>query len=447
MKMRVTMVLFFIVVAGGTGNPNERLLWSNASLGDGLQESSYDVVVPATGLLSIEAVSLSFSPRLLLISPNGAPLQGEYNPRSATISAFVVEPGQYTVSISAPLGFLIDDESAEGHGQYLLMADIIAPAATLQEGLPQNRQLTAEDPLFRAETYVNWYRYVLPESGRALLQLQSREFDTALTVYYADGTQDYNDDYNDSTDSGLRVQGEPRSQILVGATSFASGSTGAYSLTAEELAVPVGVGTYQQNKLLEKPGEYSFELGNTEHSFRVQLEAGERLEVLMESDDFDSYLELSGPDGSYWSDDDGGGNLNALLAMTAQTDGVHELTARRFGLSEALGFYTLTLAEPPLLASIFRSTETYSGEPVSVGMDFEAESTFTVEVRSTAFDTVFTLYDPKGAYITEDDDGGEGTNSRLRFSTAHSGTYTVEVRSYGGTEEGEFDVEVFQHQD
>ncbi|MCA1754795.1 MAG: PPC domain-containing protein [Spirochaeta sp.] len=447
MKMRLAMVLFFIVVVGVALNANEQLLWSNATLGDRTQESSYDLVVPATGLLSIEAVSLSFSPRLLLIGPDGASFQGEYNPRSATISAFVVEPGQYTVSISAPLGFLSENDSAEGHGQYLLMADMVAPAATLQEGQPQNRQLTAEAPLIQAKTYVNWYRYVLPESGRALLQLQSREFDTALTVYYADGTQDFNDDYNDSTDSGLRVQGEPGSQIFVGATSFASGSTGAYSLTAEELAVPVGVGTYQPNMLLEKPGEYSFELGNTEHTFQVQLEAGERLEVLMESDDFDSYLELSGPDGNDWSDDDGGGNLNALLAMTAQTGGVYELTARRFGLSGALGFYTLTLAEPPLLESIFRSTETFSGEPVSVGMDFEAGSTFTVEVGSTDFDTILTLYDPKGAYIFEDDDGGEGTNSRLRFSTSHSGTYTVEVKSYGGSEEGEFDIEVFQHQD
>jgi len=447
MKKRVVVVLCFIALAAGAVNASERLLWSSAALGQGAQESSYQLAVPASGLLSVEAVSLSFSPRLLLVGPDGATFQGEYGPRSADLSAYVVEPGQYTLTISAPLGFALGDETADGQGQYLLLAELVTPSAALQTGQPQNQHLSDKAPLFRSETHVNWYSYALPDSGRALLQLQSREFDTVLVVYYPDGTQDFNDDYSDSTDSGLRVQGVPGTQILVGATSFSSGGTGAYTLTAELLTPPVGIAVYQQDMVLEKPGEYAFELGNTEHSFRLRLSAGERLEVLMESDDFDSYLELHGPDGNYWSDDDGGGNLNALLTMTAPVEGIYELKARSFGLGDVLGVYTLTLAEPPLLLSIFRANGAFNGEPVSFGVPLSEGSTFTVEAGSAVIDTVLTLYGPDGAYIAEDDDGGGGTDSRLRFSPSQSGTYTIDVRGYSSIDHGAFVVQVYEHQE
>ncbi len=446
MKKRVVVVLCFIALAVGTVNASERLLWSSATLGQGVQESSYQLAVPAAGLLSIEAVSLSFSPRLLLVGPDGRSVQGEYSPRSAALSSYVVEPGRYTLTISAPLGFPGGGERPEGHGYYLLVADIVAPSAALQDGQPQNAHLSDTAPLFRSETYVNWYQYLLPESGRAFLQLQSRDFDTVLVAFYPDGTQDYNDDYGDSTDSGLRVQGEPGTQVLIGATSFSAGSTGAYALTAQELTAPAGIGLYQPEMFLEKPGEYGFELGGTEHSFRVRLAAGERLEVLMESDDFDSYLELYGPDGNYWSDDDSGGNLNALLTMTAPVEGVYELKARSFGLGDVLGVYTLTLAEPPLLISVFRANGAFNGEPVRFGVPLVEGGTYTLEVGSSAIDTVLTLYGPDGEYIAEDDDGGEGTDSRLRFSPSHSGTYNLEVRGYSTSNHGSFVVQVYEHQ-
>lgn len=447
MKMRVALVLGCIVLAASGLHASERLLWSSDAFGQGATESSYELEVQAAGFLSIEAVSLSFSPRLLLVGPNGDSIQGEYNPRSASIGTFVVEPGQYTLTITTPLAFPRSNESVEGHGQYLLAADLVTPSASLEEGQPQARELSSQDPLFRSETHVDWYSYVMPESGRALLQLQSSGFDTVLVVYYPDGTQDFNDDYSDSTDSGLQVRGAPGTQLLVGATSFSSGSTGAYTLTAEALTPPAGIGIYEPGMMLENPGVYSFELGSSEHSFQFRLAAGERLEVLMESDDLDSYLELLGPDGSYWSDDDGGGNLNALLTMTAPVEGVYELTARSFGLGDVLGVYTLTVAEPPLLLSIFRANGAFSGEPVSFGVPLVEGGTFTVEAGSAVIDTVLTLYGPDGVQIAEDDDGGEGTDSRLRFTAADSGTYTIEVRGYSPADPGAFMVQVYEHRE
>lgn len=66
-----------------------------------------------------------------------------------------------------------------------------------------------------------------------------------------------------------------------------------------------------------------------------------------------------------------------------------------------------------------------------------------VETRTSSFDSYLYLFSPTGASLLEDDDGGTGTNSRIprdRGSLALplTGTYTIEVSSYGTGESGSF---------
>jgi hypothetical protein len=56
-------------------------------------------------------------------------------------------------------------------------------------------------------------------------------------------------------------------------------------------------------------------------------------------------------------------------------------------------------------------------------------------LTSSAFDTYLYLIGPSGTVVTQNDDGGGGTNSRIPPSTGYytlpsSGTYTIEVTSY-----------------
>ena len=75
----------------------------------------------------------------------------------------------------------------------------------------------------------------------------------------------------------------------------------------------------------------------------------------------------------------------------------------------------------------------------------------TITVSSSAFDTYVFLRDPSNNVIKSDDDGGGGTNSRIPYGSGSftlpaglSGTYTIEVSSYGSYGTGNYSVTMTQ---
>ena len=71
---------------------------------------------------------------------------------------------------------------------------------------------------------------------------------------------------------------------------------------------------------------------------------------------------------------------------------------------------------------------------------FDAASgwTITADLTSTDFDTFLWLIGPDGTAIIQDDDGGEGSNSRVAHTTTSGGTYTLRANSYDGTGRGAY---------
>jgi len=71
---------------------------------------------------------------------------------------------------------------------------------------------------------------------------------------------------------------------------------------------------------------------------------------------------------------------------------------------------------------------------------FEAGEGWTItgDLQSTAFDTYLWLIGPDGSSLVQDDDGGDGTNSRFSYTTTASGTYTVRANSYDGDGRGAY---------
>jgi hypothetical protein len=68
-----------------------------------------------------------------------------------------------------------------------------------------------------------------------------------------------------------------------------------------------------------------------------------------------------------------------------------------------------------------------------------------VEVTAASFDTYIYLIGPSGGLLAEDDDGGVGTNSRIPANTGSfilpsSGTYIIEVTSFGASVTGTYTV-------
>ncbi|HBQ10468.1 MAG TPA: hypothetical protein DEF51_04510 [Myxococcales bacterium] len=64
--------------------------------------------------------------------------------------------------------------------------------------------------------------------------------------------------------------------------------------------------------------------------------------------------------------------------------------------------------------------------------------TITGDMQSANFDTYLWLIDPEGESLVQDDDGGEGTNSRVTYTAAQSGTYTFRANSYNGEGRGQY---------
>lgn len=157
------------------------------------------------------------------------------------------------------------------------------------------------------------------------------------------------------------------------------------------------------------------------------------------------------------------GGQNYLIGVLSCGAAMPDCTsAKRFGLyGKFSDFYPL--ARP----FIDPSTTTCNATAISIGQSVSGQLTasdcagrkgfadrytfngvagqqIAISLSSSAFDTYLYLVDPSGALFTEDDDGGEGTDSRIPtsgfFSLPATGTYTIEATSFTGTSTGSYNL-------
>jgi len=107
--------------------------------------------------------------------------------------------------------------------------------------------------------------------------------------------------------------------------------------------VPIGAGMVRADTLA--PGDYTHEDASYFDCFQLQGSPGDRIVISMTSDDFDSLLlatngETCAVDNPIGSDDDGGGGLNARLAVTLQP-GANWLRATSAGSGAKSGRYVI----------------------------------------------------------------------------------------------------------
>jgi hypothetical protein len=188
--------------------------------------------------------------------------------------------------------------------------------------------------------------------------------------------------------------------------------------------------------------------GRPAEAWRLQGRAGERVSIVMTSEDFDTYLYVLGPglDGVL-TDDDGAGNLDAKIDLTLPTPGPFTVVAAGLSAGDA-GAYTLRV-EPPFdpntLATEGRTIDLGqtvqgtlgTGDP-TVGdgrtgqaWAFEGIAGQRVTVTLTAdYDTYLYVVGPGIVEPLEDDDGGGGTNSQISTTLSANGTFRIIASSY-----------------
>jgi hypothetical protein len=203
--------------------------------------------------------------------------------------------------------------------------------------------------------------------------------------------------------------------------------------------------------------------GSHYHVWRFRGEAGQRLVVTLRSDDFDAFLMVGERAGDACLeaefcevDDDGAGGTDARVRLVLPHTGTFEIGANTYGAGDT-GRYTLTLEElppPQPPRGELRVGRSVTGELDARDDQTEAGSYFeTWTFRARAGERlVLDLVSPDfDAYLVwgrqtggrweplgDDDDGGEGTDSRLEIVIPEDGIYHVRAGSFFEGETGRY---------
>jgi hypothetical protein len=308
------------------------------------------------------------------------------------------------------------------------------------------------------------------------VDLQSDLFDPRL---YATGPGFaetlFDDDSGGGCNARLAITFLENGSFRVVASSF--GETGTYTIRVSEQPGPVpayGCGEVNPAALAELPtAGRTLELGSVEagvlasgarvvqdgrvgQAWQLVGNAGDRVAVVLESDDFDAYLYMTGPGlGEVLEDDDGAGDLNSRIEVTLPRDGAYTVVASALGAG-SFGAYLLRVEEPMdpnalPIARLIGTGETATGDllyadpPLVEGRrgqvwGFEAArgQRVLIDLESDDFDTYLYVVGPGIEGPLSDDDGGDGTDSQLSVTFPESGTYRIFTSAYASDGSGSY---------
>ena len=197
---------------------------------------------------------------------------------------------------------------------------------------------------------------------------------------------------------------------------------------------------------------------------------GDTVDVTLESDDFDAYLMLRGPDDFAIENDDeeGGDTTNSRIVTTLTEDGRHRFVVTSYGAGET-GSYrlngrvggrsagnssdtgpaaggsgggvgSLALGAPVSGALAAGDPELDSGEYFDTyTLSAEPGTQVDIRLQSPDFDTYLAAFGAGDLELSNDDDPSvSGTNSRLEVTVPSDGQLRIAATSYAGGETGSY---------
>lgn len=252
----------------------------------------------------------------------------------------------------------------------------------------------------------------------------------AQLVASTGSTDHYHGGDSESGPTSLAFRSTEAGDYQVAVNGAVASAYGPYVLTAKPIAAydgkPLAPGQNAIDWLMRDTQDYQFTI--TDAGLYV---------ITAESENFDTVLTVSG-NGVQEENDDGGNGLNSRLQLYLEPG---QYTAGVRSLADAKGSFRLAIATSSMEAGtvVRDGTALPLNQRITglVGSDGSRSFSFSVvqhsrvsfDARSTDFDTVLEV--SGNGVNAEDDDGGNGTNSRLDMNLA-PGTYTVDVRSLGG---------------
>jgi hypothetical protein len=326
------------------------------------------------------------------------------------------------------------------------------------------------------------YRFQATQGQRLVATLESEAFDPYLIVSRVVGPLveeiESDDDGGEGTNSRVRVTIPETGTYLVVAQSFSTEGAGAYTLGLQLAPQP----TTGQARAVTMGETMTGELAETDNpddeesryydAYTFTGRPGQRITVTMESEAFDTYLNLGRmQDGEFVSlatdDDSGEEGTNSRISHVMDEEGEYVIRATSF--SDATGPYTLTVRErvarapaPPRPIS--------AGQQVNGGLDendatLESDGSYyelwsyqghagerlTIRMDSEDFDTYVAIgrMEECGDFdeIATMDDGGEGTNTLLEITLPEDGEYVIRANSFSADETGSYTLVVESSRD
>ncbi|KQS54303.1 peptidase [Brevundimonas sp. Leaf363] len=357
-----------------------------------------------------------------------------------------------------------------GAGAYTLaLADGPAPRAAqaVAVGDTVDGSLTAEDGSNDQGLRSDAYRFTGRAGQIVTATLSSDAFDTYLALYGPDDGStplaEDDDGAGEGTNSRLSFTLPSDGDYLIEARGFSDDATGDYKLELVETPPPpppaaVVFGETVQGALTDEDGVDAE--GRKFDAYSVTLQAGQRIQAIMRSGDFDTYLEVASTAEPYTalaSDDDGlQQGTDSRLNFTATEAG--DYVVRALPLSaENDGLYSLQIIDrgpEPTPGSIIvgataRGSLTDADAIAPEGGYYDAytiqakkDEKLVITLVSNDFDALIEVGRTNEAgeweSLASDDDSLSDTHARLEWTPDADGAYELRARSFAPASMGDY---------
>lgn len=361
------------------------------------------------------------------------------------------ESGEYLIRVT-PL-----DEA--GIGAYSLgLREGPPPAAAepIAIGDTVEGELTASDGKSESDAPADAWRFEGLEGQRVRIDMTSDDFDTYLELFDENRVSlDEDDDGGpEGTNSRITLTLPRTGSYIIEARAFSDG-IGAYGLSLAEvqpdrLPEPIAFGATLQGEIGEGDPRDDDDRGYDAFTFSGR--EGQRIQAIMRSGDFDTYLQIGKADGEFTAlaDDDDGlmEGTDSRLNFILPEDGDYVLRALPLG-SDAEGLYALELIDrgpQPEPGSLLIGTTAW-GSLTESDATTESNSHYDayrltaregekllITMVSNDVDSLVMIGRVKadGAFevLGSDDDGLTDTHAKLEWTAPDDGTFEIRAGAY-----------------
>jgi len=348
----------------------------------------------------------------------------------------------------------------------------------LQPGQPVTGELVQGDMKSDQNAVADVYELRGRQGEQYSIALTSDAFDAYLYVRGPGALSQDNDDDGGTYNSRLNITFPENGTAQVYVTSFSRNQTGAYQLLVERTGeapmvatAPTGSAppvTPQQLAGTLAQGDAQLQSGEFVDTFPLQGIAGQQVEISLSSQQFDTYVAISGPNGfsEYNDDDTERGVRDSRLVVTLPANGEYTVHVTSYAAGET-GAYQLSIGQGQATtagdalaggdAQSFAAGQTMNGELAQGDTQLQsgefidnfsfqgaAGQRVTIDMRSTAMDPYLILLAPSGAQEDNDDISANDRNARIETTLAETGQYRIGATSYQPGELGAYVVTLQQ---